>query len=312
MRKDLLKVAAALMVLVVGVTGCGAGRTSHDGVAASGPTSLVVASSDFPESKVLAEIYAQALEANSFTVGRRHAIGSRETYMPAIMNGTIDLVADYMGNLLHYFDPHATVTTLELIDQELRRKLPQQLLILNPSPAVDSDAITVTADTAKRWNLHAIGDLKPHEAEVKMAAPPEFAVRPHGLPGLKEKYGIEIRPENFLPFSDGGGPATVRALVHGTVQAADIFSSLPAIPQNELVVLKDPNNLFLANNVVPLVTARKASAELKRVLDAISAKLTTAGLIGLNTAVSGRTGVRPEDAARKWLRVNGFDKPLAS
>ncbi|MDT5368921.1 MAG: osmoprotectant transport system substrate-binding protein, partial [Mycobacterium sp.] len=83
-------------------------------------------------------------------------------------------------------------------------------------------------------------------------------------------------------------------------------------PQNELVVLKDPNNLFLANNVVPLVTARKASAELKRVLDAISAKLTTAGLIGLNTAVSGRTGVRPEDAARKWLRVNGFDKPLAS
>lgn len=312
MRKALVMLAATLIAVTVGVTGCGGDRESGERGPARDPAAIVVASSDFPESKILAEIYAQAMEANGFPVGRRHAIGSRETYMPAMMDGTIDLVADYMGNLLHYFDPHATVTTFDLIEQELRAKLPPGLLILNPSPAIDTDTITVTADTAKRWNLHSIADLKPYEAVVKMAAPPEFATRPHGLPGLKEKYGIELQPDNFLPISDGGGPATVRALVHGTVQTADIFSTLPAIPQNELVVLKDPNNLFLANNVVPLVNARKATDRLQRVLNAISAKLTTAGLIGLNTAVSGKTGVPPADAARKWLRVNGFDKPIAS
>lgn len=79
----------------------------------------------------------------------------------------------------------------------------------------------------------------------------------------------------------------MRALVDGTVTAADIFSTSPAIPQNKLVVLEDPKNNFLAANVVPLVSSQKKSDELKKVLDAVSAKLSTEALIELNTAVSG-------------------------
>jgi osmoprotectant transport system substrate-binding protein len=103
----------------------------------------------------------------------------------------------------------------------------------------------------------------------------------------------------------------VRALVNGTVTAADIFSTSPAIPQNDLVVLQDPKNNFLAGNVVPLVSSQKMSDILKTVLDAVSAKLTTADLIRLNTAVSGNAGVDPQAAARKWVQDNGFDKPVA-
>ena len=99
--------------------------------------------------------------------------------------------------------------------------------------------------------------------------------------------------------------------LEGTVTAADIFSSLPAIPQNDLVILEDPNHLFLANNVVPLVASSKDSKELRTVLDAISAKLTTAGLIGLNTAVAGSSGVQPSEAATTWLKDNGLDKRIA-
>ena len=110
-----------------------------------------------------------------------------------------------------------------------------------------------------------------------------------------------------MAISDGGGPATVRALVDGTVTAADIFSTSPAIPQNNLVVLEDPKNNFLAANVVPLVASQKKSDELKTVLDAVSAKLTTEALIELNTAVSGNGGIDPDEAARKWV-----DKTTAS
>jgi osmoprotectant transport system substrate-binding protein len=304
------RLVAFLAILVVGVAACGSSDKSG-GDSSSEEKSLVVASSDFPESKILAEMYGQALEANGFTVARRHGIGSRETFMPAMMDHSIDLVAEYIGNLLHYFDPRTSATSLQAIQQELRQKLPADLAILKPSTAVDTDTVTVTADTAKKWNLRTIADLVPHEAEVKIAAPPEFATRPHGLPGLKEKYDLDIRPENFVGISDGGGPATVRALVNGTVTAADIFSSLPAIPQNNLVVLKDPKNVFLANNVAPLVNAQKKSDELATILDAVSAKLTTAGLIGLNTMVSGNSGVPPEEAAAKWLKDNGFDEPVA-
>ncbi|HEY7051157.1 MAG TPA: ABC transporter substrate-binding protein [Mycobacterium sp.] len=293
------------------VVACGGGSGGGEGQPANSQKSLVVASSDFPESKVLAEIYGQALETNGFTVRRRHGIGSRETYIPAMLNHTVDLVADYMGNLLHYFNKQTTATTLDAIQQELARVLPPELTVLNPSSAVDTDTITVTADTAKKWNLHSIADLKPHQAELTFAAPPEFATRPQGFPDLKQKYGIEISPGNFMPISDGGGPATVRALVEGKVVAADIFSSLPAIPQHNLVVLKDPNHMFPANNVVPLVNTQKKSDLLQKVLNAVSAKLTTATLIGINTAVSGNAGVQPGEAARKWLKDNGFSEPLS-
>ena len=99
----------------------------------------------------------------------------------------------------------------------------------------------------------------------------------------------------------------MRALVDGTVTAADIFSTSPAIPQNKLVVLEDPKNNFLAANVVPLVASQKMSDQLKTVLDAVSAKLTTEALIEMNTETSGNSGIDPDEAAAKWVKANGFD-----
>jgi osmoprotectant transport system substrate-binding protein len=103
---------------------------------------------------------------------------------------------------------------------------------------------------------------------------------------------------------------TVRALVNGTVTAANVFSTSPAIPQNHLVVLEDPEHNFLAGNIVPLVNSQKKSDRLKDVLDAVSAKLTTVGLAELNAAVAGNSGMDTDQAARKWVRDNGFDHPI--
>lgn len=299
------KLAVAVLLTVV-ISACGSGGGGH----ANTEKQIVVASSDFSESQILAEIYGQSLEVNGFAVSRRHGIGSREVYMPALLDHKVDLVADYIGNLLRYFEPETTATTLGDIEKQLRTALPAELSVLTPAPAVDSDTLTVTAETAKRWNLRTIADLVPYETEVKIAAPPEFQTRPQGLPGLKAKYGLDIEPENFVAISDGGGPATIKALRDGTVTAANIFSSLPAIPQNNFVVLEDPNHNFPASNIVPLVNTQKKSDVLTSVLDAVSAKLTSAGLVGLNTAVAGKTGASPEAAARKWLKDNGLGEPL--
>ena len=113
-----------------------------------------------------------------------------------------------------------------------------------------------------------------------------------------------------VAISDGGGPATVRALTDGTVTAANIFSTSPAIEENDLVVLEDPKNNFLAANVIPLVSSQKKSDELKTVLDAVSAELTTEDLIRLNTEASGNSGINPDEAAANWVREHGFDQPL--
>jgi osmoprotectant transport system substrate-binding protein len=273
--------------------------------------SIVVGSGDFPESQIMAEIYAQALQVNGFDVGRRMGIGSRETYIPALKDHSVDLVPEYIGNLLQYFEPNSTVTMLDAVELELYKRLPGDLSLLTPSPASDTDTVTVTSQTAAAWHLKTIGDLAAHSSDVKFGAPSDFQARPSGLPGLKQKYGLTISPGNYLAIEDGGGAVTVRALVQGKVNAANIFSTSPAIPQEHLVVLEDPEHNFLAGNIVPLVNSQKKSDHLKDVLDAVSAKLTSAGVAALNAAVAGNSGVDPGQVARNWIRDNGFDRPLA-
>ena len=303
-----LALLAAVLALITAA--CGSSNPLGGGEVSGDLKSIVVGSADFPESKIIAEIYAQALEANGFTVGRQFGIGSRETYIPAVRDHSIDLIPEYTGNLLQYFDKNTKVTSPDDVLLALFRALPGDLSILTPSPAEDKDTVAVNEETAKKWNLKSIADLAAHSPEVKFGAPSEFLNRTEGLPGLKAKYGLDVPPNNFVAISDGGGPATVRALVDGTVTAADIFSTSPAIRENNLVVLEDPKNNFLAANVVPLVSSQKKSDELKTVLDAVSAKLTTDDLIELNTVTSGNAGVDADEAAKKWVQDNGFDKPI--
>jgi osmoprotectant transport system substrate-binding protein len=299
-------------ILAFFATACGSANPLGGGAVSGDLKSIKVGSADFPESKIIAEIYAQTLEANGFTVSRQFGIGSRETYVPAVKDHSIDLIPDYTGNLLQYFDKGTKATDPDSVLLALYRALPGDLSILTPSPANDQDTVAVTSETAAKWNLKTIGDLAKHSPEVKFGAPSEFLNRTEGIPGLKKNYGLDIAPANFVSISDGGGPATVRALVDGTVTAADIFSTSPAIPQNKLVMLEDPKNNFLAANVVPLVTSQKMSDQLKTVLDAVSAKLTTEALIEMNTETSGNGGIDPDQAAAKWVKANGFDKPVGS
>ena len=300
--------AAALLAAICLVAACS--NSDPLGAQTRSPKSIVVGSGDFPESEIVAEIYAEALQANGFEIGRRMGIGSRETYVPALKDHSIDLVPEYIGNLLLYFAPDSTATMLDDVELELYKKLPGDLSVLTPSPASDTDTVTVTGGTAGDWNLKTIGDLAAHSPDVRFGAPSAFETRPSGLPGLRQKYGLNIAPGNFVAINDGGGAVTVRALVEGKVTAANIFSTSPAMLQNHLVALEDPQHNFLAGNIVPLVNSQKKSDHLKDVLDAVSAKLTTAGLAGLNAAVSGNSGIDPDQAARNWVRDNGFNHPI--
>lgn len=309
-RRWLAAIALAVMVPLLG--GCGSSNPLGGGAVSGDLKSVVVGSADFPESKIIAEIYAQALETNGFTVMRQFGIGSRETYIPALRDHSIDLIPEYTGNLLQYFEPDNTVTSPDKVELALYRALPGDLAMLVPSPATDSDTVAVTEATASKWNLKTIADLAAHSSEVKFGGPSELLKRAEGIPGLKAAYNLDITPDNFVAINDGGGPATVRALLDGTVNAANIFSTSPAIPKNKLVVLADPKNNFPPGNVVPLVSSQKMSDELKTVLDAVSAKLTTEALTELNTSVAGNSGVDPDEAARDWVQDNGFDVPIGS
>ncbi|MGW4739774.1 ABC transporter substrate-binding protein [Nocardia xishanensis] len=309
MRASRLLATATLLAVGMILSACG----DSDPLAADGDCAgegLIVGSANFPESETIANVYAEVLRVNGFQVDNRLGIGSREAYIPALRQCAISVIPEYTGNLLQYLDKDATATSSADVEAALAGALGPQLATAAPAPGQDSDAVVVTRATAERWNLRTIADLAPHSAEVKFGAPAEFQERQGGLPGLKENYGLDIAAANFVRIADGGGPVTVRALVEGQVTAANIFTTSPAIAENDLVVLADPKHNFPAQNVVPLFNAAKTSDKAIAALNAVSAKLTTEQLIELNTAVSGSSKTEPAAAAKAWVAAQGLNTPV--
>lgn len=293
-----LLAGTAATALGLGLTACGGDPTATPG--GEGDT-IVVGSASFGESQILAEIYAQALEAKGIDAKTQLDIGAREAYIGAIKDGTIDLFPEYTGNLLLFFDPKATATAPDEVEEALEEALPEGLEVLDASAAEDKDSLNVTAEFAEKHDLASIEDLAGIKG-LRLAANPEFKTRAYGLPGLERVYGIT--GVKFVAISDGGGPATVKALTSGTVDVADIYSTTPSIAENDLVTLEDPKHLIAAQNVVPLIREDASTDEVEEVLDAVSAKLTTEELLELNAAFAGEEKPSPADVAAEWLKAN--------
>lgn len=290
MNRRITALAAAVLVAGLALVGCG--RDSD---------TLWVGSADFTESKLIAEIYAGALRAKGIKV-ERASLGTREAYVPALRDGSIDLIPDYTGTLLQFLNKKAEETTPDAVYEALKRTVPAPLTVLDRSPAEDKDAVVVTKAFAQRNNVKSIADLAPKCAELVFGGPSEFQQRADGLPGIERTYGCKFKEFRALDT----GPVTVKALADDTVQAADIFTTNPAIEENGFVALDDPRNNFAAQNVVPLINSAKATPRVREILNQVSAKLTTELLIELNRAVNAPDKPHTRTVAKEWLAANGL------
>ena len=260
-------------------------------------------SANFTENSILAEIYAQALQAKGITVEKKLSIGSREAYYPGLQDGSIDFIPEYTGVLLQYIDKTAKETSADDVYAALQKALPANLTVTDKSAAEDKDAVVVTKETATKYNATSIADLAANCGQLTFGGPPEFQTRPDGIPGLKSIYNCTFKDYKSL---DAGGPLTIAALKNGDVQAADIFTTDPSITQDGFVALADPKNNFAAQNVVPLINKAKATPAVTAVLNAVSVKLTTDELISLNATANGPTKPAVDQVAKDWLTKNGL------
>ncbi|WP_232548430.1 ABC transporter substrate-binding protein [Propioniciclava soli] len=303
-RRTLTAVAAVAGLGVLAACGTsdpmGTSPATTDPGAATGDTTLVVGSQAYYSNEIIAEIYAQALEGAGYTVEREYQIGQREVYLPELEAGDLDVMPEYGGNLLQYYNSDAEVTDTASIVEALGQELPDGLRVLTPAEASDQDSYTVTRAFADEHNLTAIGDLAGING-LTIAANSEFATRPYGPDGVQQAYGVTIA---LTPVEDSGGPLTLRALLDGTTQVADLYTADPAIADNDLVVLDDPESLILPQNVLPLVSER-VDAEAEAVLDDVNAQLSASDLQELN-AQSVNEQRRSADIASEWLAAKGL------
>lgn len=293
----LVALAAVAVGASVALAGCASGDPLENGSGGGDASeTLVIGSQDYYSNEIIAELYAQALEENGYTVERDFRIGQREVYIPEIEDGAIDVFPEYTGNLLQYYVPDTTATTSDDVYAELETSLPEGLRVLEQSPATDQDSYNVTQAFSEANDVTSLADLKNVTTPITLGGNSELATRPYGPEGLKSVYGVEVA---FTPIEDSGGPLTLKALVDNQVQMVNIFSADPNIAANDLVTLEDPEGLFLASNVVPLVS-EKVTDEIAEIINTVSAALSAEDLVALN-ALSVNEQQSADQIAADWL-----------
>jgi osmoprotectant transport system substrate-binding protein len=300
-------------LLSVSLTACisigsGGAQGPRKSALATGDDAITIASFDFPESQLLSEIYAQALESKGFRVKRAFGLGPRELVEPALEKGLVEFVPEYLGTALQFVtrgtaeaSPYSE-TERQALAEAFRSR---EISVLKPAPAQDANAVAVTAGTAAKFGLKSISDLAPVADQLVLGGPPECPSRPLCLPGLERTYGLK-----FLRFVglDAGGPYTVAELSAGLIGAAVLFTTDWQISARGFVVLDDDRSLQPAENITPVVRTEIVAAYGDRfvaAVNAVSAKLTTTGLRELNSRVGQRSGTVAQ-VATAWLALQGL------
>jgi len=301
---------AACLVLAVACAACTA--TSSRAPTARGPGAdravITVGSFNFPESILLAYLYADVLAGKGYPVRVLPDLGTRELVDPALMAGLIQLVPEYTGSALEFASlgrVHATASVATTARDLARSMAARGLVTGRQAVAQDGNAIVVTAATAARYRLRTISDLARVARRLVFGGPPECRERPYCLPGLQHIYGLRFH--EFVPL-DAGGPLTLQALTAGDIDVALLFTTDPAIRVRHLVVLADNRDLQPAENIVPVLrraTARRFGPGLLVALNALSARLSAVTLAGLDAQI-GLNGGAPRAVAERWVRTQGL------
>ncbi|MGZ8562211.1 MAG: ABC transporter substrate-binding protein [Candidatus Limnocylindria bacterium] len=304
---------AALLALVV--SACSPGEdespdasTGADSSQAADLPTLTIGSAGFWESAVVAEIYAQALEDAGFTVERQLEQGARDVTHPALLDGQIDLMPEYIGGYLAVTYGGEPTPDIEESLAALREALEADgLVAFEPTPGTDADGFAVRQETAEELGLETMSDLAEVADQLTWGVAQECAENPNCGPGLERVYGIDFASLDVETLG-ACSTAIAEALNASNIDVAQVCTTQPEIAGFNLVLLEDDGGLAPAQNLVPVVRSElvdEGGDLLESTLNAVSALLTTEELTNLGAAVI-LNGESYEDAAAQWLADNGL------
>jgi osmoprotectant transport system substrate-binding protein len=295
-----------LMALLLLAAGCDRDRSPPGPPEDPRRPTIRLASFDFPESELLAQLYGQALGQHGFPVEQVVQLGAREVVAPALEQGKVDMVPEYQGSALNFLNDRDRVATADqaLTHARLEQAFaPRGVSVLAYAPAQDRNGFVVSGDLARRHGLEKLSDLTPMARRLSFGGPPECAQRPLCLEGLEDVYKLRFARFEPMPSRD----VTAAALGTGEIDVGMIDTTDPNLlkPGADLVQLADDKRLQPADNVVPVVRREIVDAygpPLVRLVNAVSAKLSTADLTSLNRQVA--DGQPAAQVATAWLRAH--------
>jgi osmoprotectant transport system permease protein len=257
---------------------------------------IIVASKPFGESYLLAEMFAQLLEARGFEADRRLGLGATEIAFAALRSNRIDVYPEYTGTgLLAILGARPSADPRQVYNQvarEFRSRYGTRWL--PPLGFENTYAIAVRSETARRLQLRTLSDLARVSATLSAGLTPDFIGRADGLPGIAKAYGIRFRSVRALLAA-----VKYQALAAGEVDVIDGYSTDGFIARYDLVVLEDDRSFFPPYQAAALISPAFARDEPEGVaaLTELSGLLTEEDLRRLNRRIEVDNQPIPEVAA---------------
>jgi osmoprotectant transport system substrate-binding protein len=263
---------------------------------------------EFPEARIMGELWRQALAVNGYTVDLQKGVGPAAELDRLLQERRIDGHVAYTGTVLSVvagqpvsgLDPQETYEKARAFYATRNMAMSAMTLFEN------KDAIAVTRTFAQANQLTSIADLA-RLPGFRLAARPEFDGLHLGTRGLAEVYGLTRM--TFVPVPVGQQYA---ALDNGSADAVNAFTTDPQLRGDAYTVLTDPKLLFGSQNVVMTVDAGKLKVvgeqKFLAVVAAVNGRLTQEQIVALNAEVA--NGRSDADVARQFLRDQGLLTPI--
>jgi osmoprotectant transport system substrate-binding protein len=309
-RSRMLALGASLLVLFGACTTGGGSPTPNASATTGPPPTIRIGSAGFYESQLMAEIYAQVLEAHGYTVERHLGLGERPATETAFQGAQIDLKPEYLGGYLEFLNKGKGEATADSAATALKLQgylTPLHVTLLGFTPGEDKDGFAVLQDTADKYSLTNMSALAPVAGQLILGTAPACVTNPLCVPGLMGVYGITFKEVKTLGACSPDG---VTSLVNKAIDVYQVCTTQPGVAQFDLVVLDDDKDLQPAQNIAPVVRDDYLAklgdpGAFKVLLNQASAGLDTATLLALGVKID----VDKQDidqVAKDWLTARGL------
>ncbi|WP_232697485.1 ABC transporter substrate-binding protein [Brevibacillus daliensis] len=295
--------AGMISILFVGtlLSGCSLPTSNASNI-------VTVVGKDFSEQDVLANLLTVMIEQNTdLQVETKTFLGGTDVCFNAVKTGSADMYVEYTGtgyvNILGKKAATDPQTVYDVVKTDFQKEY--QLEWLEPIGFNNTYAITITKETAEKYNLKKISDLKAHASSLTLGTTQEFLERPDGKKGLEQAYGFTFKDTKAMNTG-----LKYTAINGGEVQVIDAYSTDGQLVKHNLVTLEDDLGFFPPYYAAPLVRAEtlEKHPEIKEVLNKLAGTINDKEMAALNAKVE-VDKQKPKVVATDWLKEKGLISP---
>ncbi|NLG92637.1 MAG: ABC transporter permease, partial [Clostridiales bacterium] len=230
-------------------------------------------------------------------------LGSTDITYNALKYHVIEMYVEYTGTAYGSLLDQGVSTDKEHIYSTVCKLMEKQgIRVLDPIGFNNSFVLAVRENTAEKYHLKTISDLKKVSSQLVFSPTIEFNNRNDGIVALNNAYNLKFKA--LSPIEGGLG---YTAIDSGKCDVLTAYSTDGLLKTYHLKILEDDKNAMLSYNAIPMINESTLLEypELEEVLSKMTGLIDDETMRSLNYLVD-QEGKTPESVARDFLKSKGL------